>query len=134
MTKKLTCSQTQSRTNVTYKTNRSFLDKVDNLPTHGPEWILDMVQSPGDRLDENGKPMNPEELELWRRDPVECVKELISNPAFINDIQYVPEKHYTDNTRTNREYSEMWTADWWWDIQVRPCKPVITAISLMSTS
>jgi hypothetical protein len=35
----------------------------------------------GDERDEKGK-LRTEILHLWKRDPVECIRELIGNPAF----------------------------------------------------
>jgi Plavaka transposase len=63
--------------------------------------------------------MAPEKLELWRRDPVECVKDLMGNPAFADIMHFAPEKIYTDPEREDRQYDEMWTGDWWWNTQVR---------------
>jgi hypothetical protein len=62
--------------------------------------------------------MMTEDLELWKRDPVECVKELIGNPAFQNLVSYVPQRAYADKAGLKRIFDEMWTADWWWDTQV----------------
>lgn len=59
-----------------------------------------------------------EDLELWKRDPVECIKELMGNPAFKDQMAYVPERVYADSAGSNRIYDEMWTADWWYDTQV----------------
>jgi hypothetical protein len=58
-------------------------------------------------------------VELWHRDPVECVRELLGNPSFATNQGYAPVRMYKNEDYTNREYSEMWTADWWWNIQVR---------------
>jgi hypothetical protein len=77
-----------------------------------------MVTIVGDLTDETGKPL-AEEVELWLRDPVECIERLIGNPAFKDSISYVPERVYADDSLTSRRYDEMWTADWWWDVQVR---------------
>jgi hypothetical protein len=71
-------------------------------------------RDPGD----NGQ-MEVEEMELWRRDPVECVKELIGNPAFRKVMKYAPERVFKDAERKVRIYDEAWTADFWWEIQVR---------------
>jgi hypothetical protein len=63
--------------------------------------------------------MPPEKLELWRRDPIECVRELMGNPMFKDVLKYAPEKAYLDPEGKNgRIYDEMWSADWWWDTQV----------------
>lgn len=71
----------------------------------------------GDLLDKNGEHIT-EDVELWCRNPVECIQELIGNPAFKDYLAYLPERVYTDEEGTNRQYDEMWTADWWWDMQV----------------
>jgi len=39
-----------------------------------------MIDVEGDLVGEDGA-MKQETVELWRRDPVECVEELIGNPA-----------------------------------------------------
>jgi hypothetical protein len=46
------------------------------------------------------------------------VKELIGNPAFKDFMSFVPERVYTDKEGKDRIYDEMWTADWWWEMQV----------------
>jgi Plavaka transposase len=71
----------------------------------------------GDLVDNKGKLMH-EDLELWMRDPVECVKDLIQNPMFRKNMAYAPERVYRDLEGKTRIYDEMWTADWWWQVQV----------------
>ena len=93
------------------------MKKVDLLPT-GPDWICELVKVVGDRTGEDGQPII-EEVELWRRDPVEIIQSLIANPMFKDEIAYEPEKVYKDNRGKIRVYDEMWTGDWWWDTQVR---------------
>ncbi len=60
-----------------------------------------------------------EEVELWRQDPVECIRDLIADPAFKDSLAYAPEKAYGDAEGKERIYNEMWMGDWWWDVQVR---------------
>jgi Plavaka transposase len=76
------------------------------------------VTSPGNQLTDDGEPVPPERLELWRRDPVECMKELMGNPIFKDSLEYTPQKHFTDKEGNNRVFDEMWNGDWWWDTQV----------------
>ncbi|KAI9444348.1 hypothetical protein F5148DRAFT_1278274 [Russula earlei] len=71
----------------------------------------------GDLLDENGEPTQ-DHFELWYRNSLQCVEELISNPMFEKYISYVLECIYEDSTGNTRVYDEMWTADWWWEMQV----------------
>ena len=63
-----------------------------------------------------------EKVELWQRDPVECIRELFANPAFKDKIHYKPQKVYTNESRTERVYGEMWEGQWWWKTQVTAFK------------
>ncbi|KAJ7666569.1 hypothetical protein DFH06DRAFT_984376 [Mycena polygramma] len=103
--------------NLSFHNNRSFLKKVDQLPT-GPDWTCKIVTAAGNRLDENDELMS-EELELWMRNPVECIKELMSNPAFKEHMAYAPERVYStkEGDEDSRVIDEMWTAEWWWALQ-----------------
>ena len=95
------------------------MKKIDALPTQGAAWTWDIITSEGDRRNEDGELMPPEKLELWRRDPIECVRELMGNPMFKDELKYAPEKAYLDPEGKNGHiYDEMWSADWWWDTQV----------------
>jgi hypothetical protein len=93
---------------------------VDQLPT-GPGWICEIVKVDGDLVGDDEQMMS-ENLELWMRDPVECVRELVGNPAFKDFMLFVAEHVYADENGTIRIYDEMWTADWWWKIQVSVIK------------
>ncbi len=79
--------------------------------------MCDEWQIIGNVEDEDGQ-MKMEDVELWRRDPVECIRELIGNPAFKNCLKYAPEQLFVDEEGAGRMYDEMWTGDWWWDTQV----------------
>ncbi|KAI6023062.1 hypothetical protein BKA83DRAFT_4463912 [Pisolithus microcarpus] len=107
---------------VTFNSTWSFLKKM-----------IDVV---GDVVGEDGA-LKHEQLELWRQDPVECVEELIGNPAFQDQMAYEPECAYADEKGENRIYDEMWTADWWWEMQETIVAPIIlssdkTSLSLFS--
>ena len=67
---------------------------------------------------DNNKVCLEENVEVWRQDPVQCVKELMGNPLFKDCMSYVPERVYMDKEGKVRIYDEMLTADWWWNIQV----------------
>jgi Plavaka transposase len=110
--------QTQDRVKPSYHNSHAFLKKIDALPTQGAAWICDVVTSKGNQLNEDGEPLPTEKLELWRRDPVECVRELLGNPGLKNHMKYAPVQVYEDLEGNNRIFDEMWTADWWWNTQV----------------
>ena len=101
-----------------YDSNRNFLKKIDALPTQVATWTWDIITSEGDRRNEDGELMPDEQLELWLRDPIECLRELMGNPMFKDVLKYAPEKAYLDEEGNLRVYDEMWLVDWWWEIQV----------------
>ncbi|THU94688.1 hypothetical protein K435DRAFT_798739 [Dendrothele bispora CBS 962.96] len=98
-----------------FHNNRSLLQFVDTLE-RGPQFHCTPIQVQGDLKDANGQPQT-EILELWHRDPVDVVKEIMGNPAFRGHQHYTPIRYFRDESRKNREYSEMWTCNWWWDVQ-----------------
>jgi hypothetical protein len=82
---------------------------MDSLP-HGPKWSRRTIRVKGDSGEEI--------LDLWLRDIVEVVRELIKNRRFLEHMRFAPEKHWEDLEHTIRIYDEMWSGDWWWRIQV----------------
>ncbi|KAJ4484458.1 hypothetical protein C8R41DRAFT_921708 [Lentinula lateritia] len=61
-----------------------------------------------------------EVLELWHRDIFDCVSELMGNPAFNGKQEYAPKREFREmrnGVPCNRQYSEMWTENWWWNVQ-----------------
>ena len=110
--------QTRKHTKPTYGSNQSFLKKIDKLPTQAARWTCDIIMSSGNQLTDEGEPVAPERLELWRQDPVECMKELVGNPLLKDSLEYTPQKHFMDKEGNNCVFDEMWTRDWWWDTQV----------------
>ncbi|KAH9947424.1 hypothetical protein B0H21DRAFT_853788 [Amylocystis lapponica] len=123
---------TRERADLTFNNKCTFFKKIDALP-QGPEWTCEPWDITGDLLDELGKPM-VETAELWKRNPVNCIRELIGNPAFKDVMKYTPEKLYTtaDRRPGERIFDEMWTGDWWWDVQDLPVDATIAPIILSS--
>ena len=89
------------------------MKKIDQLPT-GPNWACDIVNVLGDLEGPDGE-MIGEELELWRRNPLECIQELFGNPSFKDKMMFEATQYFADEACTNRLIDEAWTADWWWE-------------------
>lgn len=83
-------SKIKDKAGPSFGNKASFLKKIDALPK-AAKWTCNIVQVTGDRLDEDSNPMT-EGLELWLRDPVECIKELLQNPGFRDSLKYAPER------------------------------------------
>ena len=60
-----------------------------------------------------------EQLQLYYRNALLCIRALYGDPAFAHNLAFAPEKHYTDCERKCRVYNEVYTGDWWWAVQVR---------------
>ena len=101
---------------MSFRNKNELLKKVKGLPK-GPGWKCEMLTTKGDVVDKKGKP-RVEKLELWKRDPIECIKDLMANPLFSKHMRYAPERLYEDEAGEKPIFSEMWTGEWWEKIQV----------------
>ena len=117
---KLLRTRMVERSKVTWPNARAFLQDVDKLPISA-KWKYRTLEVPSDQ---EGIPAC--EVELFYRNPVDLVKELIGNPDFNNPniMAYEPVKifvgkHDEPEDSYQREYSEAWTGDWWHSVQVR---------------
>ncbi|KAG0692946.1 hypothetical protein DFH29DRAFT_985620 [Suillus ampliporus] len=51
-------------------------------------------------------------------DPLEAIKTLLGNPAHAEHVVYRPKKIFSDASKSERIYNEMWTGNWWNTIQL----------------
>ncbi|KAJ7429835.1 hypothetical protein B0H11DRAFT_1894852 [Mycena galericulata] len=116
------------RVHPSFDKKRTFLQTIDSLPI-GAKWNIEHIPLTGDVLDDNNE-FRIETAELWFRDPVECVKELIGNPVFKEAMDYAPKRLFVDAEGTEEVINEMSSASWWWKMQTRlpdgsTCAPII---------
>ncbi|KAJ6608811.1 hypothetical protein B0H10DRAFT_2226532 [Mycena sp. CBHHK59/15] len=116
------------RVQPSFDKKKTFLETIDSLPIGAP-WSVKHIPLTGDILDDDGV-KRTETAELWFRDPVECVKELIGNPAFKAVMDYAPTRLFVDADGKEELISEMSSASWWWKMQTRlpdgsTCAPII---------
>ncbi|KAH7918147.1 hypothetical protein BV22DRAFT_1134820 [Leucogyrophana mollusca] len=105
--------------------------RIDALRT-GPDWQCELIDIAGDQVRDDGK-IKHEKVELWKRNPMECVKELIGNPSFRDLMSYTPERAYMDEAGLTRIFDEMWTGDWWWNTQAQlPAGATVAPVILSS--
>jgi hypothetical protein len=83
-----------------------LMKAIDKLP-RGTEWQLKRIQVKGNSAQAEG-----EDLELWLRNPVDCIRELMANPEFDGKVSYSPERVFVDAEGKVRQYDEMWTGEW----------------------
>ncbi len=104
-------------TQPSFHNTRKLHQKIDSLPT-GPDWIHEVLSVDTGMKNADGT-SKVEEVQLWRRDPNECVEELIGDPTFNGHVSYRSEKVFTDFEKTKRCFGEMNSGDWWEEVQVR---------------
>ncbi|KAE9392970.1 hypothetical protein BT96DRAFT_784742, partial [Gymnopus androsaceus JB14] len=121
----------KKRIDPNYKSKDDFLKAIDDLPS-GVSWQREVISLTGDIQNEEGVTLT-EELELWYRNPVECVHELMGNPVFRDVMKYAPEKLFNDAEQRSERINEMWTGQWWWELQkALPAGATIAPIILSS--
>ncbi|PSR81411.1 hypothetical protein PHLCEN_2v4278 [Hermanssonia centrifuga] len=104
---------------------------VDELPT-GLDWQCKEVIQTGDLMNANGEALT-ETLEVWYRDPMDCIRELLGNPLFAKMLAYAPERVYHNKEGINRHIDKTWTGNWWWDLQKKmPTGTTIAPVILSS--
>lgn len=130
--------QMREKVDPAYHNTRSLLQRIDQLP-QGPGWSCTALRIQGDLTDAGGAALF-EDVELWRRNPVECVKDLLQNPAFKDHLAFAPQRIFKKSNYTNREYHKMWGSDWWWQRQVSSlhgipqCFPLLKCMPLAHAS
>src|SRR5882757_1642867 len=108
--------QTKIRTQPSFSSSYKLLKLIDSLPIQ-LEWKCEIIRIEGDIIGKDQKPKT-ESVELWFRDPINCIQNLMSNPTLRDHLSYIPQRVFTTETGNTRIYDEAWTGDWWWTTQV----------------
>ncbi|TFY51624.1 hypothetical protein EVJ58_g10464 [Rhodofomes roseus] len=84
------CAQTFSAQYGSFHDNKTYLEFIDHLPGPRASWLLTEITIQGNARDARGRLMK-ETLDIWHRNPVEIVEDLISHATFDGHIAYAPE-------------------------------------------
>ncbi|CAE6492373.1 unnamed protein product, partial [Rhizoctonia solani] len=106
-----------SRGGLSFTSNYTLNKLLDDLPTAGPKWNVKAVTITGDKIGPDNKPVI-EKVELWFRDILGVIQELLENHTYGKDLVFAPREEFNDPEKTERKYDEMWTGDWWMRLQV----------------
>ncbi|KAG9091276.1 hypothetical protein FS749_016664 [Ceratobasidium sp. UAMH 11750] len=90
-----------------WKNTAQLYTDVDQLK-HGPVWHLYEINIKN-TLDSN----KPRVQYLITRNVVDVIRDMMANPAFRDLLKYAPETYWTSEAKTERVFSDMWSADWW---------------------
>lgn len=112
----LILNQIQERLNLSFNNTAGLHKRVDAIPPRAGKWHTKTLSFP-DRPDDK--------FTFRHRDILEGIAALWGDPHFAEHLVYKPCKVFTDETKAERVFGEMWTGTLWWDIQVR--KPALHA-------
>ncbi|GAB1520445.1 hypothetical protein RhiTH_003520 [Rhizoctonia solani] len=118
------------RAGLSFSSNHTLNKLLDKLPTAGPKWRRITQKITGNITGANGKKLT-ELVEIWMRNILQVVEELLGNIAYGKQLVFVPQKVYLDDGK--RKIDEMWTADWWNETQ-KKLPPGATVIPIIISS
>ncbi|TFY53363.1 hypothetical protein EVJ58_g9497 [Rhodofomes roseus] len=90
---------------LSFKNTKELNKIIDSSLPARPKFVRHVLEVDGEQYD------------LWLRDAMQCIRVLFGSSDWAPDILVAPEKHYVDDSRTTRVYSDMNTGDWWWRLQ-----------------
>jgi hypothetical protein len=93
---------------LSYRNSRELNKIIDTqIPARRPQFQRKEILVAGEAFD------------VYCRDIIECVRALYGDPEFAPYLVFQPERHYTDQDKTERLYHDLHTGQWWWQTQVR---------------
>ncbi|KAJ8507713.1 hypothetical protein ONZ45_g9944 [Pleurotus djamor] len=110
----------QNKLGLQYSTTRDLHKLVDSLPCRAGSWET------AELTFEDSSDVHF----IWYRDPLEALRSLWQDPTLAEDFTYQPCKVYNDK---HRVYNEMWTGDWWHNVQAKLPKGACLAPIIIAT-
>jgi hypothetical protein len=98
-----------------FKNRYGVQQLVASMPDHQAlgEWELHTLED----MRWNHNRQRP--IQYWNRDINKCMTWLMWQPAYAEHLIFAPQHCYNSDTPPKRLYTEMHTADWWWETEVR---------------
>jgi len=94
-----------------FKSSGDFKRRVESIPIKGGEWKSAYVR-PGAQA----PAWAPSGIEFWKRDRLQVLQDIVGDVRLAPHMKWAPERHR--NSKGERIYSELWTGNWWWEMQV----------------
>jgi hypothetical protein len=106
----LTSVQVCERLGLSYQSSQQLNTIIDSCLPEIPKFERQFVKMGGEA---------GEAFEMHSRNVIDCIRHLFGDPEFAPHLHLVPERHFTDASKTNRAMHEMNSCRWWWATQVR---------------
>ncbi|KAF8431063.1 hypothetical protein L210DRAFT_3614552 [Boletus edulis BED1] len=92
---------------------KHLYDTIDNTPLAGTKWSTFSIKYSGNQPSPNRLPWMDQTFNVWFRDPLVCLHNMLANPDFKDSFDYAPyQEHCVDNNE--RQYQDFMSGDWAW--------------------
>ncbi|KAH7918492.1 hypothetical protein BV22DRAFT_1186404 [Leucogyrophana mollusca] len=86
---------------------------IDSTPLGGVVWESFVGRYEGERPDGDAPPWMSDVYEVWYRDPHKVVRNLLANPDFKDETEYIPFREY-DAANDKPQWKDFMSGDWVW--------------------
>lgn len=95
-----------------FRNHKNLYNIIDAIPYGHIPWRSLSIKYPDSHVVEGPKPSWMEGRHIvWYRDPMKVLRELISNPDFKDEFDYVP---YRDYTSDGHQFQDFMSGNWAW--------------------
>lgn len=101
----------QLSTDPPYSDHKELYKTIDKVPYGDVEWQSGTVTYQGTLPDGPPPSWMEKEYDIWYRDPLEIVKNLIKNPDFTDEFDCVPYHEYVGG---EHRFQHFMSGDWAW--------------------
>lgn len=103
-----------------FQNHKDLYDRIDSSTVGDAPWTDITITYNGDLPEGNAEAPEwmTQEYQAWFRDPVQILRNMVSNPDFRDEFDYTPYQEY-DNQGKHR-YKDLMSGDWAWRQAVRP--------------
>lgn len=96
-----------------FRSAKHLYDIIDDTPLGGTKWSKLSIKYSGNQLPPDRLPWMDQSFDVWFRDPLSCIHNMLANPDFKESFDYVPYREFqVDNTE--RRYQDFMSGDWAW--------------------
>jgi len=94
-----------------FRSARHLYDVIDNTPLAGMKWSKFYVKYAGNQPSSNRPPWMDQTFDVWFRDPLACLRNMLANPDFKDSFDYGPYREYSVES-DERQYQDFMSGDW----------------------
>ena len=99
-------SQFRETLGLSYKNVHELDNLIDTRLPHRPRFQRQDIEVAG------------QTMSMYSRNIIECIRALYSDTKFSEHLVFRPERHYDKNNGGQRYYHDLYTGEWWWQMQV----------------